>query len=289
MIPVLLGAAAIFGAGKMIGAHSDNQEAKETNAQATRIANSARNKAVSANEKMNRTLDQLGRTETKLMRGNISDFVKMMSGIYDEFEYRRNKTGLEMLEEMGFQRKVVEEMKKLTTAMSKFNSNPQLGSGDEVTSGTKLGLMGVGSLLLGGVVGMAIYGIMRSNEAEAALYEARTRLDKANLFRERCEGLCAFFDAVSNRTNKVNRLVDNLNSYLTPALDNMRKIVSRNGYDFSRYSEEDQIGVFYAYQITQTIKNLIEAPIIQNDGTLNPMLDAPIDAAEQNLELLEES
>lgn len=152
--------------------------------------------------------------------------------------------------------------------------------------------MGAGALSIGFEViaapAMLLYTMMKSDEASAAFYEAKTRLDEAYLYEQRCLNLCALFDAINTRGRMLNNLLNDLNSYLTPAVNNMSEIVSRLGYGLDDYPEREYLGVYYAYQITNTVKIIIETPVVQNDWSINPALDNSIRIGQKNVALLKD-
>lgn len=288
MIPVLIGSAVLWG----MDTNEKIKRANNFNSQAAAIAEKAKNEVESVSNAMNNTLDLLGKTELGIMTGNVEKFVSLMSSIYDDFEFRRNLTGLEKLEQMGFRRKVIEELQAMTTKAVELGSTPEIKKIGDTSFGA-VGLLGAGALAIGLEVivapAMLLYGMMKSDEATAAFYEARTRLDEAHLYEQRCLNLCALFDAIKTRGRMLNKLLNDLNSYLTPAVDNMRTIVSRLGYGLDNYPEREYLGVYYAYQITNTVKIIIETPVVQNDWSINPALDQSIEIGQKNVGLLKDA
>lgn len=291
MVPALLGLGALWGVVSISDANDKIHRANEFNAKAAAIAEQSRQKVEVANNNMNTSLDTLGKTEVDIMSDRINNFVSLMSSIYDDFEYRRDYTGLEKLERTGFRRKVIEELQAMTNKAIELGSTPKLKElAGEECSFSSVGLFGAGALALGLEViaapAMLLYGMMKSDEANAAFYEAKTRLDEANLYREKCLNLCVLFEAISQRGKMLNDLLQDLDRYLSPAVYKMRNIVSRRGYDLDDYPEQDFLSVYLAYQITNTVKIIIETPIVQNDWSINPMLDNSIEIGQQNVKLL---
>ena len=288
MIPVLLGAAALWGASEISDAKDNVRRAGEINSQAAAIANDANAEVNRIHSNMNDSLDNLGKTETRLMSGNIKNFVNMMNQIV-EFEYKNNPSGIQKLEQMGFKKKVLEEIKIMSQKAVELSSSSNFQNADG-GSYAAVGLLGAGVMTTFSVVAapaMLLYGLMKSDEAKAALYEAKTRLDEARLYQERCKNMCALFSAISARSRQINNLINDLNRYYEPAVNNMRQIVNGyHGYDFDSYSEQEEVSVFYAYQITQTIKIIIETPLVQSDWSINPMLDSKIEIGERNVAML---
>ena len=290
MLPALLGLGALWGVASVSDANDKIRRANEFNAEAAAIAEESRQCVEVANNNMNTSLDTLGKTELDVMSDRIDNFVSLMSSIYDEFEYRRDYTGLDKLERMGFRRKVIEELQAMTTKAIELGSTPKIKEIGEECSLGSVGLFGAGALALGLEVIAApavfLYGMIKSDEATAAFYEAKTRLDEANLYEQRCLNLCTLFDAITTRGTMLNDLLQNLDFYLSPAVYKMRNIVSRRGYDLDDYPEQDFLSVYLAYQITNTVKIIIETPIVQDDWSINPELDNSIRIGQEGVSLL---
>lgn len=289
MIPVLLGAAALWGAANISDANDKIRNANNINSQAAKISDNAKCQADKANDEMNESLDRLGRTEKNIMEGNVKSFVRMFSRIYDEFEYKKNYSGLDKLEQMGFKRKIIEEMNILSNKMIELSSANELNQLAGNSYGA-IGLLGAGALIGGlGVIAAPaalLYSFMKSDEAEAALYEAKTRLDEARLYEQQCQNFCALFGAIKARGRMLNNLLTDLNIYLQPAVKNMYNIILKRGWNIDEYPEEDYLSIYYAYQITNTIKILVETPIVQEDWSLNPMLDRSLEIGQKNIAYL---
>lgn len=289
MIPLLLGGAALWGLASVSDANDKIRRANSFNSQAASIAEQAKSKVEIANSDMDKSLDMLGQTELEIMSGNVENFVSLMNSIYDDFEFRRDLSGLEKLERMGFRRKVIEELRVLTNKVVELGSTPKLKEIGECSC-SSVGLLGAGALALGLEViaapAMLLYGMMKSDEANAAFYEARTRLDEANLYEQRCLNICTLFNAITTRSRMLNNLLNDLNSYLTPAVDKMNNVVSRLGYGLDDYPELEYLTVYIAYQITNTVKIIIETPIVQDDWSINPELDNSIQIGQKSIALL---
>ena len=277
MVPALLGLGALWGLASVSEANDKIRRANKFNAEASNIANEAKSKVETANKKMDKALDMLGKTELVIMSSSIKDFVSLMSSIYEDFEYRRNLTGLQKLEQMGFRRKVIEELQNMTNKAIELGSTPKLKKIGEC-SFSSIGLLGAGALSLDGM--------MKSDEATAAFYEAKTRLDEANLYEQRCLNLYVLFSAITTRSKMLSDLLTNLNSYLAPAVDDMSRIVSKRGYGLDDYPEQDFLDVYLAYQITNTVKIIIETPIVQDDWSINPAIDNSIRIGQEGISLL---
>lgn len=296
MIPVLFGAAALVGLGLADDAKTYAREANEYNAEAKSIVDNSKANAERAHNDLTYSLTNLGETQRNIVNGEIKNFVGMMSQIY-EFEYRNNPSGIQKLERIGFKKKVLEEMKYLTNKAASFNSGGN-SYGADGGSFTEMGVLsgigaGAASMVLGtSMLSVAapialLYGWSNRNDAKKAKYEAMENLDKAKGYREECNNRIAVMSAVKTRSDQVNDLLYRLDGWYSWAVGNMGDIVRDWGYDFDSYSENAEAGVFYAYQLTETMKIIIEAPLMQDEKTIHHLLDSKIQFGNKMLNLLD--
>lgn len=287
MIPILLGGAALWGMSNLSNAERHIKNANEINAQAAFIANAANHKVRNAHSHMTNILSSLGALKMDIMSDNIDDVVDTMSGIYKNFKLNRDTRGLRELEDNGFSHQVLDEMHTLSNKAIELAHTEIITSPD---SGVFCAIGMFGSTVLGlsaiAAPAMLLYSFMQSDEAEAALYEAKTKLDEARYYEARSENICALFHAISKRGQQIQDLLNSLNNYLTPAVMNMNSIKDIYGYDYRQYSEDAKANVFYMWQIAQTVKSIIDTSIIQEDWSINPDLEEPIEIGQQTIALL---
>lgn len=285
MIPVLFGAAALVGLGLADDAKTYAREANEFNAEAKSIVENSKADAERAHNDMTNSLSNLGDTQRDIVGGSVKHFVGMMSQIYD-FEYHNNPSGLQKLERMGFRKSILDEMKYLTnkaTDMSGGGSSYGVDGGSFTEMGVLSGIgAGAASIALGtSMLTVAapialLYGWSNRNDAKAARYEALENLDKAKGYREECNSRIAVMSALKTRSDQLNNLLYNLDGYHSWAVDKMEDAVNVNGFDFDSYPDYAVDSVFYAYQLTQTIKIIIEAPLMKDEKTIHHLLDSKI-------------
>ena len=290
MVPLIaVGAAALWGASKVSDAKDNLRRANDINSQAAAIANDSKAEVDRAHGNMKKFLDIVGETKMDLMSGIYDDFACTAGKIHRKFKVNHDTAGLRELEEFGFNEKILNEMQTLSNEAKRLISTPEFDSADG-GSYAAIGLLGAGVLGLGGSLiagpAMAIYGMMKSDEAEAALYEASSKLDEARLYQERCKNMCVLFSAIGARGRQINNLLIDLNKYFEPAVDNMNNIAYRRNYNFTGASIQEKMPIYYTFQIANTIKNIIDTAIIQDDWSINPMLDTPIIKAQENIKLL---
>ena len=287
MVPLLLGGAALWGLSNMADAESKTDRANSINAQAAQIAENAKRQTERAHGNMTQTLGRLGRTKMDIMSGNINTVASVMGRIYKNFKINGDSQGLRELEASGIDNMFIEEMKALSDQAINIQNTQEFKS-SSVGSFCAVGALGGAVLGLGAIAApaMLIYSFMKTDEAEAALYEAKTRLDEARYYEERSKNICALFNAIARRGEQINNLLVNLNYYFDSAVFQMRNTAINDSYFWKDYPEEYKVNIFYAWQIAQTVKIIIDTSMIQEDWSINPDINKPIEMGEQTLGLL---
>jgi hypothetical protein len=130
--------------------------------------------------------------------------------------------------------------------------------------------MAGGMYVLGGIVAgpvLAVGGMMLASKAEAAKLDAYSNHDKAELLAEEMKSAKIATKGIECRFNEITSVLNALNDRFTPLLNSLKELTLSNS-DYSTYSEADKEGVFMAASIAKTIKSILEAPLIDDAGTL---------------------
>ncbi|ELE1959620.1 hypothetical protein RDG74_001249 [Vibrio vulnificus] len=144
-----------------------------------------------------------------------------------------------------------------------------LGGGSLAAGG--YGMAG-GMMVLGGVVAgpvLAVGGMMMASKAEAAKEDAYGNLDKAELASEQMKEARVAASGIRLRFEEITKVLRSLELRFQPLLQSLNELVESNT-NYSTYSEEDCKGVMIAASTAKVLKNLLEAPIIDKEGTLTP-------------------
>lgn len=288
MVPLLIGAAALWGIGNISEAEDNAERATKINTQAAEIADAANRQVKRAHSDMARTLEKLGETKMNLMSGNINDVADVMGKIYKNFKFNRDTAGLKELEDGGFDEKVLMEMQDLSNKAIELADSKEFEENDN-GSFCALGALGGCVLGLGAIAAPAllIYSFMKSDEAEAALNEAKTRLDEAKIYEERGKNICALFKAIDTRGQQIDDILNRLNDYFDDAVKELNKVKQKYKYDFKRYPKKGKAVLFYAWQLAQTTKKIVDTSMIREDWSINVDIDRPIENGERIIALLE--
>lgn len=289
MIPILVGAAALWGVSNMADAENKTRQANNINTQAAQIATRANRQVNNSHKNMTKVLDNLGRTKMDLMSGNISDVANVMGKIYKNFKLNNDTQGLRELEEGGINLSLISEMHDLSTKALELQNTKEF---QNTSTGSFCAVGALGGAVLGlGVIAapaMLLYSFMKTDEADAALYEAKTRLDEAQYYEERSKNIATLFNAIAKRGKQIDDLLNGLNHYFNNAVRQMKDAVKKEGYTWKKYSDESKAIIFYTFQIAQTVKMIVDTSMIQDDWSINPDIEKTIQIGSQTFELLSE-
>jgi hypothetical protein len=157
-----------------------------------------------------------------------------------------------------------------------------LGGGSLAAGG--LGMAG-GTVVLGGIVAgpvLAVGGMMLASKAEAAKHDAYANYDKAQLAAEQMKTATVATNGIQRRFEEINAVLNALNDRFAPLLTSLEELVLSND-NYSTYSEIDKKGVFIAASTAKTIKSIMEAPLIDENGVLTPDSNKAVELAEETL------
>ena len=289
MIPVLFGAAALFGLGEVAAAEEKSNQAKKIDEQAAKIAEDAQAQLKNSHEIMTKVLSKLGKTKMDLMKGDITDVANFMSKLYKKFRLNHDTEGLRELEANGINEQTLNAVTTLSKETLELSESTKFNHEIDGSLGA-IGALGGAALGFGVIAAPALllYGFMKSDEATKILYEAKTRLDKANYYAERSKNISALFNAISTRGTQMNDLLCNLKHYFDPAVEQLKEVDRLNGgnYTFKNYSPEHKATIFYAWLIMETVKTIVDVSMIHEDWSINPDIEKPIENGEKAVALL---
>lgn len=142
-----------------------------------------------------------------------------------------------------------------------------LGGGSLAAGG--LGIAG-GTAVLGGIVAapvLAVGGMILAAQAEAAKHDAYANYHKAELAAEKMKAATVAANAIQCRCAEINTVLNELNVRFAPLLSSLERLVQSNS-NYEMYSEVNKKGVFITASIAKTIKNIMDTPLIDENGVL---------------------
>jgi hypothetical protein len=143
-----------------------------------------------------------------------------------------------------------------------------LGGGSLAAGG--YGMAG-GMMVLGGIVAgpvLAVGGMMLASKAEAAKEDAWANYDKAELAAEQMKSAGVVTDGITARFIEIENVLGELYQRFIPMLNSLQLLVNENSH-YPSWSQADQKGLFVTAATAKALKNLLEAPIMNDDGALS--------------------
>lgn len=321
-------AAAGYGAKKGYDAKCDFDDAEYYNDKAKRIYEEAQNDLNTSREQTNLQMETLGGLKVSIYRESLADFVNIFSKIKNIDFKDNLDLGLSISDEdyknvLEIKKDVLKitELVGGTTAavgsgaLAGFGAFGGAGMLATASTGTAIGSLsgvaatnatlawfGGGSLaagglgmaggmaVLGGIVAgpvIAIAGGMMAAKAETAKYEAEANLDKSKAYVEEMETAKVVVEEINTRVTEFINILEPLNTEFENFIDKLENIVD-NSDDYSVYSDEDKKVVMVTVSIAQTVKNICDVPIIDENGEITRKSKRALKTAKEFVLKLEE-
>ena len=144
-----------------------------------------------------------------------------------------------------------------------------LGGGSLAAGG--LGMAG-GMAVLGGLVAgpaLAVMGFVTLGVSSKKLDDAYSNLAEAKKVSEELETLIVSTNSIRRRTQMFERLLIRVDSLYSEAIDNLENVINQYGVDFGLYNEESKKVVASNIKLTQTIKAILDTPILTDEGSIS--------------------
>lgn len=144
-----------------------------------------------------------------------------------------------------------------------------LGGGSLAAGG--LGMAG-GMAVLGGLVAgpaLAVMGFVALGASSKKLDDAYSNLAEAGKIAEELETLRVSTNSIRRRTQMFERLLIRVDSLYSEAIDKLEEVVNEFGSDYSSYSEDAKKVVASNIKLTQTIKAILDTPILTDNGSIS--------------------
>ena len=144
-----------------------------------------------------------------------------------------------------------------------------LGGGSLAAGG--LGMAG-GMAVLGGLVAgpaLAVMGFVALGASSKKLDDAYSNLAEAGRIAEELETLRVSTNFIRRRAQMFERLLIRVDSLYSEAIDNLEEVINEFGTDYGSYSEDAKKVVASNIKLTQTIKAILDTPILTDDGSIS--------------------
>jgi hypothetical protein len=324
---IALAAAAGYGAKKGYDAIGDKKIANNINNEAKNIFDNAKNELTKLKEETNIDLKKLGNLKMSIYQETLVDFIDIFSEIKNiDFENNLD-IGTDLNIDYGtilrIKDSVIEIKEMVGGGLAALGSGAAAGfgafgavgmlasastgtaisglSGIAATNATlawlgggalSVGGMGIagGTAVLGGIVAapvLAVGGFILATKAEEAKNNAYANLEKA-----RAEVAQMNIAKISLRDLRANvqfteLILYSLNNIFNTYIGKMESIVDFSN-DYSKYSIENKKIIMTTASIAQTIKNICDTPIIDEDGNVTRKIKRVLEKANKFLIKLNE-
>lgn len=149
-----------------------------------------------------------------------------------------------------------------------------------------LGVAG-GTAVLGGLVAgpaLLIMGCITGAQASKNLDNAYSNAAKSREIAAELDTARDMCEAITRRTNMFNDLLSRLDGYFKPQLVQLDDIIRTQGTDFRSYSPNSKKTLSGICATVQSIKSVIDTPILTEDGKLTPEAEKLADNMQAELE-----
>ena len=161
-----------------------------------------------------------------------------------------------------------------------------LGGGAIASGG---GGIAAGTMVLGGLVAIPaiiVGGWFLSAKADKALSEAKTNYDKAQKYEQEVRNLCTAMEALKDKAEQIDYLLYELDNRFSDAISDMINTIDDAGIDFSTFSSDEEDDIIRAAQLAQTIKVVIDTPLINQQGGVTAEAEKLIESKQVLLDKL---
>ena len=320
-------AAAGYGVKKGVDAKEDFDRAERYNNEAKKIYDDAQEKLEEEKEHTNNKLANLGELKVSIYQGSLLNFVKAFETIrnidFDDEVDLNLDFDVDKQEMLDIKNSVLKMEEILGGTVAALGSGALAGfgalggvgmlasastgtaiaslSGAAATNAT-LAWLGGGSLaaggfgmaggmaVLGGIVAgpvLAVGGMMMASKAQEAKETARANLRKAEAAAEQMDAACVVLDGIYWRAQEMIDVLTPLNKEFVKYVIRLRELTDRN-IDYRTYNDKEKRLVYITANLAQTVKNVCDAPIIDEDGEVTKKSKEVLEKAKEITKKIQE-
>jgi hypothetical protein len=161
-----------------------------------------------------------------------------------------------------------------------------LGGGALSASG--FGMAG-GMVVLGGLVvgpALAIGGVIFASQAKSALNDAYGNYDKAKAFKRQAQNIGTALKGIYTRANQLTELLVALDRHFIEHVENLERIIDEHGVNWTDYTTQQQQDIYKCVQLAQTIKVILDSPLLNQEGQLDEVSMKVVEDGNQYLRSL---
>lgn len=151
-----------------------------------------------------------------------------------------------------------------------------------------LGMAG-GMAVLGGIVAgpaLAIGGAIFASQAKTALNDAYGNYDKAKVFKKQARNIGITLKGIFTRANQLTELLQQLDVHFVKQVQQLEAIIKARGVNWQDYSEVQQKEIYKCVQMAQTIKVILDSPLLKQEGDLDEASEKVLEDGNRYLQML---
>jgi len=171
----------------------------------------------------------------------------------------------------------IKDIERFTLDFKLNSSGKSLGTESEAAiKGAILGVVGGGAYFIGSLI--------KGVKLQYAIEEAEANLAKLKVQAEKVKKSQLKLVKLGKHAQEMHQVARTLNELFMLALREMELNMSRYGTDYSNYGQEARKQVYVTAEFAKTIKHLIDAPLVsENGGELHPKSEQALKTAQAYL------
>lgn len=163
-----------------------------------------------------------------------------------------------------------------------------LGGGAIAAGG--YGMMG-GMIVLGGLVAgpaLAVGGSIFKSQSKKALNDSYGNYDKAKVFKAQARNIGTALKSIYTRSNQLKEVLQKLDGYFVKYVSKLINTIDNRGVDWNKYSLTEQQDIYKCVQIAQTIKAILDASLLKENGELDEATSKMLENGNKYLQMLQQ-
>lgn len=248
MLPVILGAGAVVGGLLLNKASNNNERADRMNAKAFNRMGEAKRSLMAQTEKTQKSLTKLANRKKGIMRTSIKSFVELYEQI---IKINLIEHGADLEPVISSITDDLPSMKQMVTV-----------SGMAMTDRELIVTM-LFSFHHGGILGS----ILKDSEINMKVASMRKR--QANVIAAQSENEETVLKGIYEQAEAYSDLLAKMNLLLMKSIRHTRDIISANGNDRSKYTENDYKSLMTCINLAKSVKTVVDASLFDEDGEIS--------------------
>lgn len=229
-----------------------NERAERKRIRAMRTLSDAENDRICEEEKMDQEILRLGTRKKGILTTSIKRFIDVYGQIM-RIKFLESD-GIKELD--NFSPSCCDEMRNQITIIQQKDLSPSSVITKNVVKG----------YLFFGVAGAISSSIV--DDAKNELNMASDKLKQARVLAEQQKIYGLSCHSISERANRMTQILTSLNILLVKSLNNTEKMIEEKGNVRGHYTSEDIAQIGTCLNLAKAVKDILDAPILDQDGTL---------------------